>query len=57
MDGFMNESQIDLMLRLVDMGIRAEIERICNTPVKQREFGDLITPRDMVLAHQMGISL
>lgn len=53
----MNESQIDLMLRLVDMGIRAEIERICNTPVKQREFGDLITPRDMVLAHQMGISL
>lgn len=53
----MDESQIDLMVRLVDLGIQAEIERICNALVKPREFSKLLTPEDVVLAIQMGISL
>jgi len=53
----MDVRDIDLLLRLVDQSIQAEIERICSSPVKPKVFSELLTPEGIVLARQMGIKL
>jgi len=53
----MDAHDIDLLLRLVDQSIQAEIERICSTPVKPTVFSELLTPEGIVLARRMGIKL
>lgn len=48
--------QVNLMLRLVDAEIEAEITRIC-TPVAPKMYEDLITVADMEFGQQIGITL
>ena len=48
---------IELLLRLVDAGIEAELSRICNAPVPSKEYATLFNAEDEVLAKDMGIKL
>jgi len=53
----LSPEQVNIMLRLVDAQIEAEIARICALPVGPKKYESLLTVGDLEFAKQIGISL
>lgn len=53
----LSDRDIDTLIYYLDCGIRAEIERICNTPPGRQSYESLLTAEDAAFAHAMGVAL